>query len=104
MTVLNTTFFYHPTIERELHGLLVEHWLPLLRSYGEGEPVCLAMKADDGVGRLAVQMSFASTAEVEAFEATSAPGVLSMLTERFGPEAMTAFSTIMQRVELCGIK
>lgn len=98
--LFNTTFFFSPAIETRLRAELRARWVKACEVCGCRRPMCLQMEADEGICRLAVQTPFPSRAEAERFAAEIASPLLYELTARFGEEAFTAFSTIMEETEL----
>lgn len=100
MVLLNTSFFFIPQISQGVRVLLRTEWLPACQSCGSGEPVCLQMPDEPGVERLAIQTPFASRAEAEQFLNEVLAPIAGRITRQFGAEAFTAFSTIMDIIEL----
>ena len=98
--LFNTTFFFAPAIEPAVRSALRGRWVKACAACGCGAPMCLQMDADDGIARLAVQTPFPTLAEAERFGAEIASPLAAELTAEFGPEAFTAFSTIMEQIEL----
>lgn len=100
-SLLNTSFFYSPAVGAQVRRALGEEWLPALRrAAGAGEALTLAMPAEEGIERLAIQAPFASRAEAERFLATDGSALGDALTRRFGVEAFTCFSTLMDIIQL----
>lgn len=98
--LFNTSFFFDPAIEPAVRTALKARWLPACAACGCDEPVCLRMPADDGIGRLAIQTPFPTPAEAERFASEIAAPMAAELTADFGAEAFTAFSTLMEQIEL----
>lgn len=98
--LFNTTFFFSPAIEGEVRRRLAERWVPSCAASGSSALVCLAMDSDDGICRLAIQTCFPSVEEAGRFADEVAGAMAAELTAQFGPEAFTAFSTIMEKTVL----
>ncbi len=98
--LLNTTFFFAPTIAAEVRSALASQWLPACGACGIEPPLCLAMEPEPGVERLAIQTLFATRQSASDFLEQVAATMADELITRFGPEVFTAFSTIMEVTEL----
>lgn len=100
MVLLNTSFFYIPTIAAGVHTLLRDEWLPTCASCGCSAPVCLQMPPEPNVERLAIQTFFPARQDAERFLAEVLQPMAGTFTRQFGAEAFSCFSTIMEVVEL----
>lgn len=100
MVLLNTSFFFTPTVATNVRAALRDKWLKACGSCGCGEPMCLQMPPEQGVERLAIQTPFQSQEDAERFLREVLGPLAGELARHFGPEAFTAFSTIMQIVTL----
>lgn len=98
--LVNTTFFYSPEIARELQQKIKADWLPACASCGAGQPLCLAMAAEDGIERLAVQTPFNDRETAELFLNEIIAQMAGDMLRRFGHDRFTHFSTIMDIVDL----
>lgn len=98
--LLNTTFFFAPTIAAEARSALASRWLPACGACGIEPPLCLAMDSEPGVERLAIQTFFATRQSACDFLDRVAAPMADELMARFGPEVFTTFSTIMEVTEL----
>ena len=101
MSVLfNTSFFFDPGIEPAVRTALRARWVRACAACGCGEPVCLRLPADDGIARLAIQTPFPTLGEAERFAAEVAAPMAADLTADFGVESFTAFTPLMEQIEL----
>ncbi len=98
--IFNTSFFFDPAIEPAVRTALRARWVRACAACGCSEPTCLLLPADDGIARLAIQTCFPTLGEAERFAAEVAAPMAAELTADFGAEAFTAFSTIMEQIEL----
>ncbi len=98
--LLNTSFFFAPQLAGDVKRDLAARWVPACASCGSGEPTCLRMEAEEGIERLAVQTPFASAAEAERFRSEVLAPVAAEMTRKYGVEAFTCFSTLMEIVDL----
>lgn len=100
MYLLNTSFFFIPSIEPGVRAALREEWHQACGSCGCGTPVCLRMPPEPGVERLAIQTPFASADDAERFLNEVLGPMAGELARKFGPEAFSCFSTIMEIIDL----
>lgn len=101
MSVLfNTTFFFDPGIESAVRTALRARWVRACAACGCGNPVCLRLPADDGIARIAVQTPFPTLADAERFATETAHPMAAELTADFGADTFTAFSTVMECIDL----
>lgn len=98
--LLNTSFFFSPTVADEVRRQLKSFWLPACRAAAEGEPMTLKMPAEEGIMRLAVQSVFGSASEARKFRDEVLGPETDRMTRRLGAEAFTAFTTMMEIIEL----
>ena len=98
--LFNTSFFFDPSIEPAVLSARKSRWLCACAVSGCGNPVCLRLPADDGIARLAIQTPFPSVSEAERFAEEIAAPLAAEMTANFGVNAFTAFSTIMEQIEL----
>lgn len=100
MHILNTSFFFIPSIAPGVRTLLRDEWLAACACSGCGAPVCLKMPPEPNVERLAIQTPFPSGADAERFMSEVLAPMAGELTRKFGAEAFSCFSTIMEVTEL----
>lgn len=98
--ILNTTFFFAPNIAAQVRHHLRTQWVPACKKAGADSPLCLALEPEPGIERLAVQANFADRNAADTFLNNIAHPLGTQLTNLFGAEAFTCFSTIMDLIDL----
>lgn len=98
--LLNTSFFYTPTVAEAVKTTLRDYWIPACGSCGCSMPMCLKMQSEDGINRLAIQTPFDSEELAQRFLSEVLEPIAGKLVSQLGADAFTCFSTMMEVVEL----
>lgn len=98
--LLNTSFFFSPAVAAHVCDDLARRWVPACRSCGNGPTVCLRMEAEEGIERMAVQTPFDSPEQASRFRSEVMGPMASDMLHKYGADAFTCFSTMMEIVDL----
>ena len=99
-TLLNTSFFFSPSVARTVEATLRNRWVPACHAAGIAPATCLRLPAEEGIMRLAVQTPFASAESAEAFRSEVTEAIAAQLFNELGADAFTCFSTMMEIIDL----